>query len=186
MRNVVATVFVSLDGVMQAPGGPEEDPTQGFRFGGWTFPFWQDGDPVTEEALGPLTGSAYDLLLGRKTYEIFAGYWPFYDQSATHGGIAQLFNGIKKCARFTERRRTRAPGADEARGPTASARHRRSASCRRASSLLEQSDRRMPYARSCRDASALDLARLRQYPAGSLADHQSCHIGIPRSGHGDQ
>ena len=72
MRKLTGAVFVSLDGVMQAPGGPEEDPTGGFRFGGWTAPFWS-------EDMGPfekIIESDYDLLLGRRTYEIFAAYWP--------------------------------------------------------------------------------------------------------------
>lgn len=65
MRTIRTATFVSLDGVMQAPGGPEEDPAGGFRFGGWVFPHW-------DEALGRLMdramGENYDLLLGRRTY----------------------------------------------------------------------------------------------------------------------
>lgn len=92
MRKVVAAVFVSLDGVMQAPGGPEEDPTQSFKFGGWTFPFWADGDPVLDQAMGALFGTPYDLLLGRKTYEIFAAYWPY----AKDNPIGDAFNSTRK------------------------------------------------------------------------------------------
>jgi len=77
---------------MQAPGAPEEDPTQGFKFGGWTFPFWADGDTVLDEAMGALFGAPYDLLLGRKTYEIFAAYWPF----ATDNPIGEAFNATRK------------------------------------------------------------------------------------------
>jgi len=72
MRKLTGAVFQSLDGVMQAPGGPEEDPTNGFNLGGWSHPFFT-GD------MGPFEGvisSDYDLLLGRRTYEIFAAYWP--------------------------------------------------------------------------------------------------------------
>ena len=72
MRKLTGAVFVSLDGVMQAPGGPDEDPTSGFTLGGWTHPFFT-GD------MGPFEGiisSEYDLLLGRRTYDIFAAYWP--------------------------------------------------------------------------------------------------------------
>ena len=72
MRKLTGAVFVSLDGVMQAPGGPEEDPTSDFRLGGWTHPFFT-GD------MGPFEGiisGEYDLLLGRRTYDIFAAYWP--------------------------------------------------------------------------------------------------------------
>ena len=73
MRKLTGAVFVSLDGVMQAPGGPEEDPTSGFRFGGWVAPHW-------DEDMGPFEGiitSEYDLLLGKRTYDIFSAYWPY-------------------------------------------------------------------------------------------------------------
>ncbi len=73
MRKLTGAVFVSLDGVMQAPGGPEEDPTRDFRFGGWVAPHWS-------ENMGPfekLIDSDYDLLIGKRTYDIFAAYWPF-------------------------------------------------------------------------------------------------------------
>ena len=72
MRKLTGAVFQSLDGVMQAPGGPEEDPTSDFRLGGWSYPFFT-GDMGPFE--GIITGE-YDLLLGRRTYEIFAAYWP--------------------------------------------------------------------------------------------------------------
>jgi dihydrofolate reductase len=73
MRKVLATAFVSLDGVMQAPGGPEEDPTGGFQFGGWTFNYWDD---AIAQVMGGIFSQPYELLLGRKTYEIFAAHWP--------------------------------------------------------------------------------------------------------------
>ena len=73
MRRLTGAVFQSLDGVMQAPGGPEEDPSGGFRFGGWVQPFW-DADMGPFEAL--IMGE-YDLLLGKRTYDIFAAYWPY-------------------------------------------------------------------------------------------------------------
>lgn len=85
--------MVSLDGVMQAPGGPTEDPTKGFRFGGWVTPYF---DEVFGEEVDRVLGAGRDLLLGRKTYEIFAAYWPYYDQSAPDGGIARLFSRITK------------------------------------------------------------------------------------------
>jgi dihydrofolate reductase len=73
MRRLITTTFVTLDGVMQAPGGPEEDPSNGFAFGGWQAPF-------TDEAAGAfineIMNDPFDLLLGRKTYDIFASYWP--------------------------------------------------------------------------------------------------------------
>ena len=64
MRKVIVGAFVSLDGVMQAPGGPEEDPTGGFQFGGWTFPHW---DEVMDSAMGETFSKPFDLLLGRRT-----------------------------------------------------------------------------------------------------------------------
>ncbi len=88
MRTLRIATFVSMDGVMQAPGGPEEDPRGGFRFGGWTFPFW-------DEKLGGLMdramGEDYDLLLGRRTYEIFAAFWPHMDDE-----IGRKFNAVDK------------------------------------------------------------------------------------------
>jgi dihydrofolate reductase len=74
-RKLTAAVFVSLDGVMQAPGGPAEDPTGGFRFGGWTAPF---DDESAERIMAPLFASECDLLLGRRTYDIFSAYWPYH------------------------------------------------------------------------------------------------------------
>ena len=76
MRKLVTNTFVSLDGVMQAPGGPEEDPTGGFEHGGWTVPHWDD---QMAQAMGEFMGKPFDLVLGRKTYEIFAAYWPHTD-----------------------------------------------------------------------------------------------------------
>lgn len=73
MRKIVVLSFISLDGVMQAPGGPEEDPSGGFKYGGWTVPYF---DEKAGEQMGEQMGGDYDLLLGRKTYDIFAGYWP--------------------------------------------------------------------------------------------------------------
>lgn len=74
MRKIIAAVFQSLDGIMQAPGGPTEDPTGGFALGGWTVPLT---DETTGAAMGPIFSTPYDLLLGRKTYDIFAGHWPY-------------------------------------------------------------------------------------------------------------
>jgi dihydrofolate reductase len=76
-RKVIVLTFVSLDGVMQAPGGPTEDPSGGFSHGGWTVPYF-------DEALGQVMmgqmGRPFDLLLGRKTFEIFASYWPHHPE----------------------------------------------------------------------------------------------------------
>lgn len=73
MRKLVVLTFVSLDGVMQAPGGPEEDTSGGFRYGGWTFPYF---DEFAGNEMDKQMGVPFDLLLGRKTYDIFAAYWP--------------------------------------------------------------------------------------------------------------
>ena len=93
MRKIIVGAMVSLDGVMQAPGGPTEDPTDGFEFGGWVMPYF---DEAFGEELDLLFKDKFDLLLGRKTYEIFAAYWPYYDENAPDGGIARRFNKIKK------------------------------------------------------------------------------------------
>src|SRR5688500_1569385 len=95
MRKIIVGAMVSMDGVMQAPGGPTEDPTRGFKFGGWVMPYF---DQEFGEELDRLFNEKFDLLLGRKTYEIFAAYWPYYDEDAPDGGIAKLFNAIKKYA----------------------------------------------------------------------------------------
>ncbi len=75
MRKIIVLSFISLDGVMQAPGGPEEDTSGGFKYGGWVAPYFQEADEEAGELMAKQMKSA-DLLLGRKTFEIFAGYWP--------------------------------------------------------------------------------------------------------------
>jgi dihydrofolate reductase len=94
MRKVIVGAFVSIDGVMQAPGGPEEDPSGDFKFGGWVAPL-ADSDPVFGEEIGALFGQSYDLLLGRRTYEIFAAHWP-YAEGGPDDEIAKQFNRITK------------------------------------------------------------------------------------------
>jgi dihydrofolate reductase len=74
MRKLTGAVFLSLDGVMQAPGAPEEDPSGGFHFGGWTQPFWDEG---MRAPFSKVIEADYDLLLGKRTYDIFAAYWPY-------------------------------------------------------------------------------------------------------------
>ncbi|MDI1327499.1 MAG: dihydrofolate reductase family protein [Brevundimonas sp.] len=88
MRRIRAATFISLDGVMQAPGGPTEDPRGGFAHGGWVAPFWDD---ALGELMGDAMGEDYDLLLGRRTYEIFAAYWPHQDDE-----IGRTFNAVRK------------------------------------------------------------------------------------------
>lgn len=90
MRKLVVLTFVSLDGVMQAPGGPEEDTSGGFKYGGWTFPYF---DEVMGNVMGEQMGMPFDLLLGRKTYDIFAAYWPKQDPA---GSVAEPFNKATK------------------------------------------------------------------------------------------
>lgn len=73
MRKLSVNTFLTLDGVMQAPGGPEEDPSGGFEHGGWSVNYWDD---IMGAWMGEAMGSPFDLVLGRKTYEIFAAHWP--------------------------------------------------------------------------------------------------------------
>lgn len=98
MRKIIVVEFITLDGVTQAPGGPEEDTAGGFKFGGWLAPY---GDETLMEGLAITYGKPYDLLLGRKTYDIFANYWPM--MTADKPGIqesdlkfANEFNSCKK------------------------------------------------------------------------------------------
>ncbi len=92
MRKVITGAFVSLDGVMQAPGGPHEDPTGGFTHGGWV---WPHADEAFGRGVDTLFAEPFDLLLGRKTYEIFAAYWPSYD-GGDNAEIARTFNRATK------------------------------------------------------------------------------------------
>jgi dihydrofolate reductase len=89
MRRLTILEYISLDGVIQAPGGPGEDSDAGFAFGGWSAPF---DDPVVEEAAETAHAANFDLLLGRRTYDIWAGYWPVAGESP----IATKFNGATK------------------------------------------------------------------------------------------
>jgi dihydrofolate reductase len=75
MRKIIVLSFITLDGVMQAPGGPDEDTSSGFKYGGWTAPYFYAADEAAGEFMAKQMKSA-DLLLGRKTFEIFAAYWP--------------------------------------------------------------------------------------------------------------
>lgn len=90
MRKLVVLSFISLDGVMQAPGGPDEDTSSNFKYGGWTVPYSDDfsGNLMVEQMSMP-----FDLLLGRKTYDIFANYWPKQDPE---GPVAKPFNKATK------------------------------------------------------------------------------------------
>lgn len=89
MRRIVSITHISLDGVIQAIGGPEEDPTSDFRYGGWTTPY---GDEKGAEFLGEIMDRKFDLLLGRKTYDIWASFWP----NQPDGFISTPFNNATK------------------------------------------------------------------------------------------
>ncbi len=91
MRKIITTTFVSLDGVMQAPGGPEEDTDGGFKYGGWQLGAEQD--EVANDTLSKFMAFPFELLLGRRTYDIFASYWP-HDTSEPR--VAKPFNSTKK------------------------------------------------------------------------------------------
>jgi dihydrofolate reductase len=90
VRKLVASAFVSLDGVMQAPGGPEEDPTAAFDFGGWAFSYF---DEAMDLSASGFDGKDREIVLGRKTYEIFEAYWPY---QPADDPVAQTLNAVRK------------------------------------------------------------------------------------------
>jgi dihydrofolate reductase len=90
MRKLIVSTFASLDGIMQAPGGPEEDPTGGFTQGGWMFNYFDEGVDISAAGFD---GKGRELLLGRRTYQIFEAYWPY--QPEDHP-IAKTLNASKK------------------------------------------------------------------------------------------
>ena len=90
MRKIIATTFVTLDGVMQAPGGPQEDTSGGFLYGGWTYGFM---DELGGKVMTEIMNTPFELLLGSITYDIFAGYWP---TAKTDLLVAEKFNSTKK------------------------------------------------------------------------------------------
>jgi dihydrofolate reductase len=92
MRKIIAATFLSLDGVMQAPGGPREDTEGGFEHGGWVAPHF---DEALGASVGELFEKPFDLLLGRKTYDIFAAHWP-RAETGEDAGLAKLFNATTK------------------------------------------------------------------------------------------
>jgi dihydrofolate reductase len=88
MRKIIVLTFITLDGVMQAPGGPTEDTSGNFKYGGWTVPYFDEflGQEMTEQMSKP-----FDLLLGRKTFEVFASYWPLHQEEGA---------GINKATKY--------------------------------------------------------------------------------------
>jgi dihydrofolate reductase len=90
MRKLIASTFVSLDGVIQAPGAPQEDPSGGFALGGWAFSFW---DELMGGSMSGFDGKDRELLLGRKTYEIFEAHWPY---QPSDDPTAQALNSARK------------------------------------------------------------------------------------------
>lgn len=92
MRKVIAGTFLSLDGIMQGPGGPDEDRSGGFALGGWVFPHF---DETLGEIMGEMFSQPYDLLLGRRTYDIFAAHWPTAEDG-DDAEIARQFNAATK------------------------------------------------------------------------------------------
>ena len=94
MRKLIVNTFVTLDGVMQAPGGPEEDPTGGFQYGGWSVNYW---DGMMGQTMAESMAKPFDILLGRKTYEIFAAHWPYSNEP----GAEQLNQARKYVASRT-------------------------------------------------------------------------------------
>jgi dihydrofolate reductase len=95
MRQLIVNTFLTVDGVMQAPGGPEEDPSGGFEHGGWSFGYW---DEQMQTVMGESMSKPFDLVLGRKTYEIFAAHWPHSDDPG-----AEILNNATKHVASTTR-----------------------------------------------------------------------------------
>ena len=93
MRKLIVAAFISLDGVMQSPGGPKEDPSGAFRLGGWIVPY---ADEAIDQAVQDLFSQPFELLLGRRTYDIFAAYWPRVRADSAGHAIADLFNSVPK------------------------------------------------------------------------------------------
>lgn len=90
MRKIITTTFVTMDGVMQAPGGPKEDTSGNFTSGGWSFGWW---DKMMGDVMNEFMGRPFELLLGRKTYDIFAAYWPKAQKDQV---VALPFNSTRK------------------------------------------------------------------------------------------
>ena len=105
MRKLVTAAFVSLDGIMQAPGGPEEDPSGGFSYGGWITPY---SDPAFPRGTAENFGRPFDLVLGRKTYDIWAPFWPHVDvdpgSSPVAAAVAEIADSFNKATKYVASR----------------------------------------------------------------------------------
>ena len=99
MRRIVGATFLSLDGVMQGPGGPSADTTGGFQLRGWLPPV---GDDAIDRKIGEIFGRPFDLLLGRRTYEIFAAYWPYASDQ-----MADIRDPFNVCTKYVVTHRDR-------------------------------------------------------------------------------
>jgi len=84
MRKIITTTFITLDGVMQAPGGPEEDTSGGFKYGGWQID-WDDPDKIADSIMNSIMNAPFDLLLGHRTYDIWAAFWPLHKDEPQWG-----------------------------------------------------------------------------------------------------
>ena len=102
MRKIIVLSFLTLDGVMQAPGGPGEDPSGGFRYGGWTVPYF---DEFLGKVMARQMSRPFDLLLGRRTYEIFASYWPSHN-----AGDDPIGSGINRARKYVVSKTLTKPG----------------------------------------------------------------------------
>lgn len=114
MRKLIIISFLTVDGVMQAPGAKEEDPENGFKYGGWQIPFFGDGDDVSERVR-----DAGALLLGRKTHDIFAAYWPTVGKDIPHWG--PFMNNIPKHVASKTLKKTEWQNSNLLQGDTAEA-----------------------------------------------------------------
>jgi dihydrofolate reductase len=105
MRKLIVSTFLTLDGVMQAPGGPEEDDSSGFAYGGWSVNYWDD---LMGQVMGEAMSKPFDLVLGRRTYDIFAAYWPHAPEEAepshstrqpstSRRGVIPRWSGASRC-----------------------------------------------------------------------------------------
>ena len=93
MRKLIVAEHISLDGIIQSPGSPKEDPSGDFRLGGWTVPY---ADPAGGQAVQDMLSQPFELLLGRNTYDIWAGYWPHVPADSPGHDIAEKFNSVPK------------------------------------------------------------------------------------------